>query len=200
MKPTKSLLSNHNLKALFPKKTKWACWLWTALGTVFLYVQLICLPSAFSYLETFPLTCLLCTCTLILQSEAVHWKIHESKTKLHNRANKIWGIQENMEKVRKTIIYWISAAAAESLQSCPTLCDPTDSSPPGSPIPGILQARTLEWVAISFSNAWKWKVKVKSLSHFWLFATPWIAAHQASPSMGFSRQEYWSGVPLPSPY
>ena len=79
------------------------------------------------------------------------------------------------------------------------LCDPTDGSPPGSAIPGILQARTLEWVAISFSNAWKWKVKVKSLSRVWLFATPWTAAYQAPPSMGFSRQEYWSGVPLPSP-
>ena len=91
-----------------------------------------------------------------------------------------------------------AAAAAKSLQSCPTLCDPVDGSPPGSPIPGILKARTLEWVAISFSNAWKWKVKVKSLSHAWLLATPWTAAHQAPPSMGFSRQEYWSGVPLPS--
>ena len=67
------------------------------------------------------------------------------------------------------------------------------------PIPGILQARTLEWVAISFSNAWKWKLKVKSLSHVRLFATPWTAAYQAPPSMGFSRQEYWSGVPSPSP-
>ena len=91
------------------------------------------------------------------------------------------------------------AAANKSLQSCLTLCDPRDGSPPGSPIPGILQARTLEWVAISFSNAWNWKVKVKSLSHVWLLATPWTAAHQAPPSMGFSRQEYWSGVPLPSP-
>ena len=89
--------------------------------------------------------------------------------------------------------------AAKSLQSCPTLCDPTDGSPSGSPVPGILQARTLEWVAISFSNAWKWKVKVKSLSRVRLFATPWTAAHQAPLSMGFSRQEYWSGVPLPSP-
>ena len=87
-------------------------------------------------------------------------------------------------------------AAAKSLQSCPTLCDSIDGSPPVSPIPGILQARILEWVAISFSNAWKWKVKVKSLSRVWLFATPWTAAHQAPPSMGFSRQEYWSGVPL----
>ena len=88
--------------------------------------------------------------------------------------------------------------AAKSLQSCPTLCDPIDFSLPGSPVPGILQARTLEWVAISFSNAWKWKVKVKSLSHVWLLATPWTAAYQAPPSMGFPRHEYWSGVPLPS--
>ena len=93
---------------------------------------------------------------------------------------------------------WVAAAAA-SLQSCPTLCDPIDGSPPGSPIPGILQARTLDWVVISFSNAWKWKVKVKSLSRVRLFTIPWTAAHQAPPSMGFSRQEYWSGVPLPSP-
>ena len=92
-----------------------------------------------------------------------------------------------------------TAAAAKSLQSCLTLCDPIDGSPPGSPIPGILQARTLEWVAISFSNAWKWKVKVKTLSCVWLFATPWTTAYQAPPSMGLSRQEYWSGVPLPSP-
>ena len=80
---------------------------------------------------------------------------------------------------------------AKSLQSCPTLCDPINGSPPGSPIPGILQARTLEWVAISFSSAWKWKVKVKSLSPVWLLETPWTAAYQALPSMGFSRQEYW---------
>ena len=93
----------------------------------------------------------------------------------------------------------MSAAAAKSLQSCPTLCNPIDGGPPGSPVPGILQARTLEWVAISFSNAGKGKVKVKSLSHVQLFVTPWTAAYQAPPSMGFSRQEYWSGVPLPSP-
>ena len=91
------------------------------------------------------------------------------------------------------------AAAAKSLQSCPTLCNPIVGSPPGSLVPGILQARTLEWVAISFSNAWKWKVKVKSLSRVRLLATPWTAAYQAPSSMGFSRQEYWSGVPLPSP-
>ena len=92
-----------------------------------------------------------------------------------------------------------AAAAAKSLQLCPTLCDPIDGSPPGPAVPGILQARTLEWVAISFSNAWKWKVKVKSLSRVRLSATSWTAAHQAPPSMGSSRQEYWSGVPLPSP-
>ena len=91
------------------------------------------------------------------------------------------------------------AAAAKSLQSCLTLCDPIDGSPPRSPVPGILQARTLEWAAISFSNAWKWKVKVKSLSSVQLLATPWTAAYQPPPSMGFSRQEYWSGLPLPSP-
>ena len=93
-----------------------------------------------------------------------------------------------------------AAAAAKSLQSCPTLCDPIDGGPPGSPIPGILQARTLEWVAISFSNAWKWKVKVKSLGRVRLVATPWTAAYQAPLSMGFSRQEYWIGVPLSFPF
>ena len=89
--------------------------------------------------------------------------------------------------------------AAKLLQSCPTLCDPRNGSPPGSPIPGILQARTLEWVAISFFNAWKWKVKGKLLSHVRLLATPWTAAHQAPQYMGFSKQEYWSRLPLPSP-
>ena len=95
-------------------------------------------------------------------------------------------------------VYIHTTATAKSLQSCPTLYDPRDGSLPGSPVPGILQARTLEWVAISFSNAWKRKVKVKSLSHVQLLATPWTAAYQAPPSMGYSRQEYWSGVPLPS--
>ena len=97
------------------------------------------------------------------------------------------------EKVTRT------AAAAKSLQSCPTLCHPTDGSPPSSALPGILQVRTLQWVAISFSNAWKWKVKVKSLSRVWLFTTPWTEAYHAPPSMGFSRQGYWSVLPLPSP-
>ena len=89
--------------------------------------------------------------------------------------------------------------AAKSLQSCLTRCDLIDGSPLGSPVPGIFLARTLEWVAISFSNAWKWKVKVKSLSCVQLLVTPWTAAYQAPPSVGFSRQEYWSGMPLPSP-
>ena len=95
--------------------------------------------------------------------------------------------------------FLVAAAAAKSLQSCLTLCNPIDGSPPGSPVPGILQARTLEWVAISFSSAWKWEVKGKSLSRVRLLATPWTAAYQAPLSMGFSRQVYWSGVPLPFP-
>ena len=94
---------------------------------------------------------------------------------------------------------WFAAAAAKSLQSCPTLCDPRDRSLPGPLVPGILQARTLEWVAISFSNAWKWKAKVKSLSCVRLLVIPWTTAHQAPPSMGYARQEYWSGLPLRSP-
>ena len=96
---------------------------------------------------------------------------------------------------------WLNnnAAAAKLLQSCLTLCDPMDGSPPGSAVPGILQARTQEWVAISFSNAWKWKAKVRSLSRVRLLATSWTADYQSPPSMGFSRQEYWSGLPLPSP-
>ena len=100
---------------------------------------------------------------------------------------------------KESILSSCTAAAAKSLQSCPTLCNPIDGSPPGSLVPGILQAKTLEWVAISFSTAWKWKVKGKSLSRVRLLVTPWTAAYQAPLSMGFSRQEYWSGVPLPSP-
>ena len=101
----------------------------------------------------------------------------------------------NWEEGKQNVAYPYNptAAAAKSLQLCPTLYDPVDSSPPGSPVPGILQARTPEWVAISLSNAWKWKVKVKSLSHVRLLVTPWTTAYQAPPSMGFSRQEYWSG-------
>ena len=95
--------------------------------------------------------------------------------------------------------YSAAAAAAKSLQSCPTLCDPRDGSLPGFPVPGILQARTLEWVAISFSNAGKWKVKGTLLSRVWLLVTPWTAAHQVPPSLGLSRQEHRSGLPFPSP-
>ena len=101
--------------------------------------------------------------------------------KIMHAITKTW-----LSQINKDI--YIYTAAAKSLQSC----DPIDGSPPGSPVPGILQARTLEWVAISFSNVWKWKVKVKSLSRVQLFETPWTAAYQAPPSMGFSRQEYWS--------
>ena len=106
-----------------------------------------------------------------------------------------WGCHPTMSSSN----FATAAAAAKSLQSCPTLCDPIDGSPQGSTIPGILQARTLEWVAISFSNAWKWKVKVKLLSRVQPGGTPWTAAYQAPLSMGFSRQVYWSGLPLPSP-
>ena len=112
------------------------------------------------------------------------------------RRHSTWG--KKPSKCTENVLLPAAAAAAKSLQSCPTLCDPIDSSPPDSPVPGILQARTLEWVAISFSNAWKWRVKGKSLSHVRLLATPWTAAHQACSSMGFSREEYCSGVPLPS--
>ena len=113
---------------------------------------------------------------------------------------KMYLLSINMKNfIAKKLIRITAAAAAKSLESCPTLCDPIDRSPPGSPVPGILQARTLEWVAISFSNAGKWKVRVKLLSRVWLFETPWTAAYQAPPSMGFPRQEYWSGVSLPSP-
>ena len=99
----------------------------------------------------------------------------------------IWEFQDNTFKPKAGVV---ATATAKSLQSCPTLCDPTDGSPSGSPVPGILQARTLEWVAISFSSAQKWRVKVKLLSRVQLLVTPWTAAYQALPSMGFSRQEY----------
>ena len=108
-------------------------------------------------------------------------------------------MQKVMHNFRQGLGLKYAAAAAKSLQLCPTLCDPIEGSPPGSPVPGILQARTVEWVAIFFSNAGKWKVKGKSLRRAQPSATPWTAAFQAPPSMGFSRQEYWSGVPLPSP-
>ena len=102
---------------------------------------------------------------------------------------------KNITVVYHFLLLGIFSTAAKSFQSCPTLCNPRDGSPLGSSVPGILQARTLEWVAISFSNAWKWKVKVKSLIQARLLMAPWTADYQASPSMGFSRQEYWSGLP-----
>ena len=108
-----------------------------------------------------------------------------------------FSLDSGKEKMERSLS--CAAAAAKSLQWCPTLCDPIDGSPPGSPVPGILQARTVEWVAISFSNEWKWKVKGKSLSRVRLLTTPWAAAYRAPPSMGFSRREYWSRLPFPSP-
>ena len=123
------------------------------------------------------------------------WKIKKKNDFKFHGAYVFYREETDIKKVK--INY--AAATAKSLQSCPTLCDPIDGSPPGSSVHGILQARTLEWVAISFSNAGKWKVKVKWLSHVRLLATPWTAAYQAPLSTGFSRQEYWSGVPLPSP-
>ena len=130
--------------------------------------------------------------------------IHKNKPSQDHLLSPVQMIEHQNHELKKialftplhfeVVCYAAAAAAAKLHQSCPTLCDPIDGSPPGSPIPGILQARTLEWVAISFSNAWKWKHKVKSLGRIRLPATPWTAAHQAPPSMGFSRQEYWSGV------
>ena len=145
--------------------------------------------SQFNPLSIFPSVsiCFLCLWTINLY---YFWIPHKSDIKYRIVFVTLW-------LTSKSIIF--SAAAAKSLQSCPTLCNPIDGSPPGSPVPGILQAKTLEWAAISFSNAWKWKVKGKSLSCVRFLATPWTAAYQAPPSMGFSRQEYWSGVPLPSP-
>ena len=145
------------------------------------------------------------TCSCGVYHSGVSWADAQMKTiipaclhSLHlgEKAPRSWD-QEGKRVIVALNVH--AAAAAKSLQSCRTLCNPTDDSPPGSPVPGILQARTLEWVAISLSKAWKWKVKVKSLRRVLLLATPWTAAHQALPSMGFSRQEYWSGLPSPSP-
>ena len=134
----------------------------------------------------------------------VFWLIELDLLSLKGRAvpsSRFWIVNRfSMPLGRCYSFHGAAAAAAMSFQSCPTLCDPIDDSPPGSTIPGILQARTLEWVAISFSNAWKWKLKVKSLSRVRLFVTPWTAAYQAPSSMGFSRQEDWSGLPLLSPF
>ena len=132
---------------------------------------------------------------LLEKGMATHSSILAWRSPRMEKSGGLWSMGSHRSQTRLStqVSMQTTAAAAMSLQSGLTLCDPTDGGPPGSPIPGILQARTLEWVAISFSNAWKWKVKVKSLSRVQLFATPWTAAHQAPPSMGFSRQEYWSG-------
>ena len=130
---------------------------------------------------------------MVIHSSILAWRIPwtEEPGRLQPR-----GLQRfRHDWMTNTFTFLSRTHFAKSLQSCPTLCDPIDGSPPGSPVPGILQARTLEWVAISFSNACKWKMKVKTLSHIWLLAIPWTAASQAPPSMGFSRQEYWSRVP-----
>ena len=133
--------------------------------------------------------------------EVGNWTLSEFLTSLIMNTAKAFSFYSKFRVICSVTItksHTATAVAAKSLQSCPTLCDPIDGNPPGSPVPGSLQARTLEWVAISFSNAWKWKVKVKSLSRVRLFETPWTAAYQAPLPMVFSRQEYWSGVPLPS--
>ena len=122
-------------------------------------------------------------------------------------AEKLWQTKQHKKKKKKAeTLLWqqrplVKATVWENkvVQLCPTLCNPMVCSPPGISVNGIFQARVLELVAISFSNEWKWKVQVKTLSCVWLLATPWTAAHQAPPSMGFSRQEYWSWVPSPSP-
>ena len=123
------------------------------------------------------------------------WLLRNGGTDVEDRLWTQW-VKENVGWIERAALIYVLLLLLKSLQSCPTLCDPIDGSPPGSPIPGILQARTLEWVAISFSNAWKWKVKVKSFSRVQLFVNPWAAAYQAPPSVGFSRQEYLNGVPL----
>ena len=143
------------------------------------------------------------TCTALFQDSWQWSRGYDTKSAGNRNKIKKWEyIKLKYFCTTKYAIYRAKrqAAAAKSLQLCPTLCDPIDGSTPGSPVPGTLQARTVEWVAISFSNAWRWKVKVKLLSRVWLFTTPRTAAYQAPPSMGFSRQEYWSGVPSPSPY
>ena len=118
---------------------------------------------------------------VLLTQQRTNTEQHKAKDTYHIRATCL-RMQCNLHMYN---LVNIMLCYTKSLQSCPTLCDPIDGSPPGSPVPGILQARTLEWVAISFSNAWKWKVKMKSLSRVRLLATPWTVAYQAPPSMGF---------------
>ena len=131
----------------------------------------------------------------ILQARILEWVAMPSSGDLSCIGRWVLYHQHHLVSPR---VRYAAAAAAKLFQFCLTLCNPIDSSRPGSAVPGILQARTLEWVAISFSIAWKLKEKVKSLSSVRLIATPWTAAYQAPPSMGFSRPEYWSGVPLQS--
>ena len=135
---------------------------------------------------------ILCCPLLLLPSIFPSIRVFSNESVLHIRWSEYWSFSFRISPSNK-YSGLISFTMDKLDQSCPTLCDPIDSSPPGSSVHGILQARTLEWVAISSSNAWKWKVKVKSLSYVRLLVTPWTAAHQAPLSMGFSRQEYWSG-------
>jgi len=166
-------------------------WVWNILQNF----NNICTPFLLFFFVIF-----VCVCVSVLalcKQETLSWKIsvflqgifHDELGNIDHKSNDIKCYRSIKERDLRR-----SAAAAKSLQSCPTLCDPIDGSLPGSPVPGILQARTLEWVAISFSNAWKWKVKVESLNRVRFLATPWTAAYQAPPPMGFSRQEYWSGL------
>ena len=153
-----------------------------------LYFTVFCVLLKWSFLSLYPWEKDLITFALVFQLTRSHYVFVESK--------------RNCFLVIFTFVFFslYAAAAAKSFQSCPTLCNPIDRSPPGSSVPGILQARILEWVAIFFSSAWKWKVKVKSLSCVRFLATPWTTAYQAPLSMGFSRQEYWSGLSFPSPF
>ena len=145
-------------------------------------------------LKTHPSWGITLSLSLCILNFSEYWKIYWHTWPFSTTMNKYYNLYSTIKLGAAA-----AAAAAKSLQSCPTLCDPRDRSPPGSTVLGILQARTLEWVAISFSNAGKWKVKGKSLSRVRLLATPWTTVYQAPTSMGFPRQECWSGVPLPSP-
>ena len=164
--------------------------------------QFICLGTYFSLFSPSPFSAVKCSNVHTHTHTHTHTQAHYSSRSVKLSVTNLtfwnpmylWFLALSV----KPLLSLAAAAVAKPLQLCPTLCNPIDSSPPGSPVPGILQPRTLEWVAISFSNAGKWKVKVKSLSRVWLLATPSTAAYQAPPSMGFSRQEYWSRVPLPS--
>ena len=141
---------------------------------------------------------ILCHPLLLLSPIPPRIRVFSNESTLHMRWPKYWSFSFSISPSNEHP--GLISFAAKALQSCLTLCNPIDGSPPGFPVPGLLQARTLEWVAIFFSNSWKIKVKVKSLSCVQPSATPWTAAFQAPPSMGFSRQEYCSGVTLPSPW